>query len=313
MLNNKHFQSMLKIIKEMAYSRDIWEIFYDFLEMGAIAVSNCVDLNQYEAREKQYMTVIHKYTSEHQKLFPELLAQLVLALDCEFQRGNFADVLGSLFHELELHNKFKGQFFTPQHICDFMGKILLNENDKAILEQGYISVAEPACGSGAMVLGFANAVKECGYNHSHQMFVFATDIDLKCVYMCYLQLALYGIPAMVVHGNSLTLEEWSHWYTPAYIINGWGWKLRHPRTAVQSEKVIEDAQAIDDVQVVDEPLAVDEAQKPEAIQAVGAMPTIEQAQTVEEIQPNVRFPTHKEAVTTFEQLDLFALLNEESP
>lgn len=51
----------------------------------------------------------------------------------------------------------------------------------------------------------------------------ATDIDLKCVYMCYLQLSLYGIPAVVIHGNTLTLEEWSRWFTPVYIAHGWVW------------------------------------------------------------------------------------------
>jgi len=123
-----------------------------------------------------------------------------------------------------------------------MGKIVLNENDKTILEQGYISVAEPACDSGAMVLGFANAIKEYGYNHSQQMFVYATDIDLKCVYMCYLQLALYGVPAVVIHGNSLTLEEWSHWYTPVYILDGWGW--RNHRSTAQSEKAIGEVKSV---------------------------------------------------------------------
>jgi hypothetical protein len=28
------------------------------------------------------------------------------------------------------------------------------------------------------------------------------------------------------HGNTLTLETWSNWYTPAHIIGGWDWKLR---------------------------------------------------------------------------------------
>jgi hypothetical protein len=33
-------------------------------------------------------------------------------------------------------------------------------------------------------------------------------------------------PAIIVHGNTLTLETWSNWYTPAHIIGGWDWKLR---------------------------------------------------------------------------------------
>jgi len=111
-----------------------------------------------------------------------------------------------------------------------MGKMTLGDSDKDIQEQGYISALEPACGSGAMVLGFAQAMKDCGYNHSQQMLATCIDIDIdiKCVYMCYLQLSLYGIPAVVIHGNTLTVEEWSHWYTPAYIFGGWSWRSRRP-------------------------------------------------------------------------------------
>ena len=31
--------------------------------------------------------------------------------------------------------------------------------------------------------------------------------------MCYIQLSLLGIPAVVIHGNPLTMQEWAHWYT----------------------------------------------------------------------------------------------------
>ena len=37
---------------------------------------------------------------------------------------------------------------------------------------------------------------------------------LKLRLMAYIQLSLYGIPAVVIHGNTLTMETWSHWYTP---------------------------------------------------------------------------------------------------
>jgi hypothetical protein len=36
--------------------------------------------------------------------------------------------------------------------------------------------------------------------------------------MAYIQLSLYGIPAMVIHGNTLTMEEWDRWYTPCALV-----------------------------------------------------------------------------------------------
>lgn len=56
------------------------------------------------------------------------------------------------------------------------------------------------------------------------MVVTATDVDIKCVWMTYLQLSLYGIPAVVIHGNSLSMQEHSRWYTPVYILDGWVWR-----------------------------------------------------------------------------------------
>lgn len=272
MRGNEHFQEIQKIINRLTYSLDTWELFYDFLELSAICISNTVDLKQFDERERQYLITIKKYTPEHQRMFSEMFALLILALEYEWQTNGFVDILGNLFHELGLHNKYKGQFFTPQNICTMMGKMLFSESDKTILEKGFITVCEPTCGSGAMILGFAQAIKDCGYNHSQQMLVSAMDIDIKCIYMCYLQLSLYGIPAVVIHGNSLTVEEWSHWYTPVYVIGGWSWKKK-PK--------IENHQN-----------------------------AANQNQSVKKAQPRIILPTPQEAIKTYKQLDIFNLFNE---
>lgn len=81
-------------------------------------------------------------------------------------------------------------------------------------------------GSGAMVIALALELKEQGVNYQPQLHVTAVDVDAKCVHMTYLQLALTHIPAVVVHGNSLNLEEYGRWYTPAHIMNGWNYRLR---------------------------------------------------------------------------------------
>jgi hypothetical protein len=47
--------------------------------------------------------------------------------------------------------------------------------------------------------------------------------------MAYVQLSLLNIPAIVVHGNALSVEAWGTWFTPAHILGGWGAKLRVKR------------------------------------------------------------------------------------
>ena len=45
------------------------------------------------------------------------------------------------------------------------------------------------------------------------MLVHATDVSELCFHMTYLQLSLRGIPALVTHGNSLTLETFARAWT----------------------------------------------------------------------------------------------------
>lgn len=216
-----HRKELIKLIRQLSSKYSTWGVFTDFLAMAAISISNAVDWVHSSDREAQYMEIVGRYEKREVALFPEMLAHLVMEMERHTERP--ADVLGEIFHELELHNKYKGQFFTPQPVCDMMGLITLG--DAADLpECGYHTVGEPCVGSGAMVLGFVNAMQTRKFDYHRQMVVTATDVDLKCVHMAYLQFSLYGIPAVVIHGNSLTMQEWSRWYTPVYMLDGWVWR-----------------------------------------------------------------------------------------
>lgn len=219
-------KELVKSLRSISYSRSIYEVFQDWLAVSSIAISNAVDWKQQKRREEVYMEIIQKYTKHEQEKLAEAFAQLVLALQHEQSIHGPTDILGQVFHALELHSKYKGQFFTPPHVCELMGMISLDGDNLAqiIEKKGYITVCEPCIGSGGMVLGAAKAMANRKLNYQTQMLVTGTDIDMKCVQMAYLQLSLLGIPAVIIHGNSLTDEEWSRWYTPAYILDRWSLK-----------------------------------------------------------------------------------------
>lgn len=82
-----------------------------------------------------------------------------------------------------------------------------------------ITLHEPACGSGGMILAFADTLQNgCKINYTAHSFVVAGDVDRRCVHMCYIQLALTGIPAIVEQRDALTMELLGGvWKTPAYI------------------------------------------------------------------------------------------------
>lgn len=216
-----HRKELIKLIRQLSSKYSTWGVFTDFLAMAAISISNAVDWLHSSEREAQYMEIVGRYEKREVALFPEMLAHLVGEMERHTEGP--ADVLGEIFHELELHNKYTGQFFTPQPVCDMMGLISLGDTAH-LPERGYHTVGEPCAGSGAMVLGFANAMQTRKFDYHRQMVVTATDVDLKCVHMAYLQFSLYGIPAVVIHGNTLTMQEWSRWYTPVYILDGWVWR-----------------------------------------------------------------------------------------
>ena len=176
-----------------------------------------------EEREKQYLSVIGRYTAEEQKIFPEMMSIVTLALEDNPEQ----DFLGSLYHYLELHQEQKGQFFTPYNISRFMAEVLFEKNDarRKLEQNNYISVSDPACGAGAMLIAFANAAKRSGINYQKQVLFVAQDIDHAAAIMCYIQLSLLGCPAVVIIGDTLTKPMFHPdndvWYTLFYHLNRW--------------------------------------------------------------------------------------------
>lgn len=64
------------------------------------------------------------------------------------------------------------------------------------------------------MIGSIWAMKQRGIDFKKECLLVGQDIDIRCVWMAYIQLCLYEIPAIVIHANTLTMEEWSYWYTP---------------------------------------------------------------------------------------------------
>lgn len=228
---------LVKMINDLAYRHSAWQVFSDFVEMAALSFSNAVDLAHFEKREARYMEIIKRYRPDELKRFPEMLAVLTETMEAET-----SDVLGKTFHDLELHNKWAGQFFSPFHLCRMMAKMTLGDENhvREIIERrGFITAQEPACGSGAMVIALAHELRELGINYQKHLHVSAIDVDAKCVHMAYAQFALLHLPAVIVHGNTLSLQEWDHWHTPAHVLDGWRWKLKRAADAEPGGHTIE--------------------------------------------------------------------------
>ena len=137
--------------------------------------------------------------------------------------GICEDIISHVFQESGFSRKDQDQ--SPSDLARIVAQVGMGTDFK-IPEKGYVTLDEPACGSGSLILAFAEAMTAKELSYSEQLVVRATDTDPKCVHMAYIQLSLYGIPAVVIHGETLSLKEYHRWYTPMYILGDWVW--RHP-------------------------------------------------------------------------------------
>ena len=123
------------------------------------------------------------------------------------------DFLGDIFQELELASKWHGQFFTPYPVCKMIASMTMHDL-KLFESDKVVTISEPACGGGAMLIAACDHLLENGINYQRQLKITAMDVDLTACHMAYIQLSLLGCNAVIVHGNTLSLEEFSFFETP---------------------------------------------------------------------------------------------------
>jgi len=204
-------EELVAEIKRLSQSHGLNTVFTTFLEITATSIAAQMDPENASEREKRYEKITSKMEPETLSSYARMFALLYMAT--REHTDDPCDILGDIYHELRLNNEWNGQFFTPDHICRLMAQ-LVNPVDEYPDKEGPILINEPTCGSGTMIIGAVWAMKRKNFDFQHKSFFVAQDIDIRCVWMAYIQLSLYRIPAVVIHGNTLTMEEWSRWYTP---------------------------------------------------------------------------------------------------
>lgn len=208
-------KEIIKQFERLAKEKDTWQVYRDFLEMTAISISNVCDIGQAKEREKRYMDIAKTYSPEQLNEISKIMALVVLELDKEPR-----DILGRIFMELGLGNKWTGQVFTPMSVADMMADVTLDK--KEIEDKEYVTVYDSAVGGGVTIIGLVRAMLRQGLNPQKQLLVICGDLDIKAVHMTYIQLSLLGIPAIVKNQDALTMETMSIWYTPTCPLGIWG-------------------------------------------------------------------------------------------
>ena len=184
-------------ISDLSGSRNPREVFSDWVTCMAISIANwgsCRD-DIWKLREDTYLSMMKHYTKNGQEL-ADLMGQLVLELERDPR-----DVLGEIFMSKELGSSKQGQFFTPFQLSELTAMLAI-ANLKPD-ESGVIAMTEPSCGSGGMCIAAYKELVIKGNLPQSKLHIVCQDIAWMCVYMCYVQLSLLGINAVVVQGDTL--------------------------------------------------------------------------------------------------------------
>lgn len=170
------FNALQDVAQRSGVSRG--QAFEDFLTATLCALAGGTMEDEYLAMAKRHAE--GEKGSRGIDRMAKMFAKLVVAME-QTRR----DILGDLFQGGITYGE-AGQFLTPENVCEMMAKMT---------GPGGRHVFDPCCGSGRMLLAAANVDR-------HREFI-GQDVDLRCVRITAINLALRNLYGYVLWGNSL--------------------------------------------------------------------------------------------------------------
>lgn len=170
----------------------------------------CFQQVQHFDRKREEEIIQMQKASKNPNGYAEALSILVNAL--EYRTGDFLGEWAGLNNCL---NGESGQVFTPYNISKLMAEIALND---AKVQEKAISINEPTCGSGCMVIASFEVLRDKGFSPK-DFYIVAQDIDIHCVDMTFIQCTLLDIPAVIFQGDTLTNKIWGQFPTMSFVRN----------------------------------------------------------------------------------------------
>lgn len=232
---DQRFKEIAKLLKSNVGRRGTYDVFTDFVEIFALALRNSIsrlmpgDEAGFAEREEAFERIKKSYSDVEMTRFGQAFAEVTLIMENEPQ-----DVLGRLYMTLEISDASMGQFYTPYDVAKLMAEMQVGELESHFSEKQYVTVSEPACGAGAFLIAISQALRSRGINFQERMHVTCEDLSLVAVHMVYIHLTLLHIPAIVHRRNTLTMDTFFTWPTPAHVLSMWDYKLRGDRELVST-------------------------------------------------------------------------------
>lgn len=119
MRNSEHRKELISEIRSLAQSQGLNTVFTTFLEITANSLAAQTDPENAEKREQRYQEMASTMTPELLSSYARMLALLFLTV--REYRDDPCDILGGIYHELNLNNEWNGQY---PHTCPCCGSRL---------------------------------------------------------------------------------------------------------------------------------------------------------------------------------------------
>ena len=193
-MNKSYKKKFQDLFGSLCGSRPKFTVWYDCIQVWAFTISNSCNYRQ--DREDAYLSIVGKYTKEEVNKMAELFAIIILALDENMQQ----DFLGELYMEYGFGDVKKGEFFTPYNIAYLMSEMI---GDGRETTEDYVTINEPACGSGVMIIAYINKLIKDKHSPHLKALIIANDSDPCIALMCYIQISLLGAAGYVCIQNTL--------------------------------------------------------------------------------------------------------------
>ena len=196
-MNQTLLNDFTNTIQPLARRYDLSRLFDDLLTMVMCSyhqINIQSQLHQQdEANEARYLQTIGRYAKDELSSF----AKLAALIQSNVLSAPYSDLLGEYFMQ-EISRGHHGQYFTPTPICEMMASMQIMDAEATGLR-----VADPACGSGRMLL--------CAAKLQPANFFYGADLSQTCAKMAVLNFFFNGLRGEVSWMNSLSNKWFGGW------------------------------------------------------------------------------------------------------
>lgn len=201
--------SHVKTLESIASKgHDHTKVFRSFVQLAACALLRYPGAPK-SLREDEYLEEIGRWDKLCQGLFAQAFGELVSDME---ENEPFTDLLGDTYLDwgAKSSRDARGEFYTPKSVSLMTAKMTMPKSPEEFFRDRPVTLLEPACGAGSMILAAAQCVHEVGVS-VRCLRVQGWDISPTAIDMCLINTTLWAIPFEGILGNPLSMEVRKYW------------------------------------------------------------------------------------------------------